>query len=975
MESSEDDGLYSPKDTTRLIFFWCLVWLAVHHLAWPVWKRRRVLALILNPTPVERYRRRLCRSQVYCAVAVVAGIRLLMGCRWSAEDLLYAYSAEHQIFFSMAAGHWIIAIWEDRKNWTFLRGGLTVQDTVSFLDLREGSDPSSFLWQAYLLHHTVAAVAFIAAMRMKVCTGLAAFGLVFEMPVLYMNHREFAVCADTMPQWFKDVRQVEAFWISLRLWFKVARGVPSAVYLYSIFFWREELSKLSTKEALTYHVMAIFFTVLNVFLSETFLYAWEKKDLELASSASSKAEEDLEEKFRLLLRPEEEAKTPQKPRQEDDSSAEDVPEVAKKQLDSVTAEMFTNKAKSEDGALWVEIDKVAYDLTEFLGKHPGGDPILRQFAFKDASKAFHKAKHSMKAKMQMQTYCIGPMVQEIKEYRIFEHTQELQEMFWEFRSLAIVLALACWIFPQSFLVHVRPLSEDAGPAARLLAPGLALTAGSSMLLLGPGFRRLSPAKWTPGAMAFAAAFSAFMVGLGLACQPLRAASLPSGLEIGGVLIFVTEEVMLLTQAEGYRHFFWRRLTMALVFMLLSWWLRDASLDMFYTDTEHALGGVLLGLSIPCVSRLVTAQDEQVLLDRCLNGLAIAALFSSMTLSYMLVPTADRAGLRELANHAWTTWNAYELTTALVSCSASLGSLSIILNQSFGFSAKWASRMTALILSMAVGLYGGLLHWRWLGWVAWFTLTGTLGLRNNAGLDEMQKRGKLGEAPTHRISARAALEMWYLLLGNILWQASLAVLKNLINMLMPKELQFYAPWLPFFKLGEDVDIGVAAYHATKEGVQSEVGPRHFVISVRHMDTAHPDGQRDLQLHRNTAQDMWTKCKDTSSGGLIANVNCFFPHLSGSTHCKEINLSGWTSEEAAKAWSAKNSGLPGMQSHRSSRGQMRTLGSMQAFLKTHGEIRHQDRCSNCARLLESQTLGEKAPDKCRYCGKPGYGYPFF
>lgn len=218
-------------------------------------------------------------------------------------------------------------------------------------------------------------------------------------------------------------------------------------------------------------------------------------------------------------------------------------------------------------------------------------------------------------------------------------------------------------------------------------------------------------------------------------------------------------------------------------------------------------------------------------------------------------------------------------------------------------------------------------------------------------------------------------MWYLLLGNILWQASLAVLKNLINMLMPKELQFYAPWLPFFKLGEDVDIGVAAYHATKEGVQSEVGPRHFVISVRHMDTAHPDGQRDLQLHRNTAQDMWTKCKDTSSGGLIANVNCFFPHLSGSTHCKEINLSGWTSEEAAKAWSAKNSGLPGMQSHRSSRGQMRTLGSMQAFLKTHGEIRHQDRCSNCARLLESQTLGEKAPDKCRYCGKPGYGYPFF
>ncbi|CAE7312163.1 acpP, partial [Symbiodinium necroappetens] len=169
--SSEDDGLYSPKAPSGLA----------------------------------------CVEETAGGPEAISCIAGDFAARRSAEDLLYAYSAEHQIFFSMAAGHWIIAIWEDRKNWTFLRGGLTVQDTVSFLDLREGSDPSSFLWQAYLLHHTVAAVAFIAAMRMKVRARK-------EKPLLAAYFQ--ALCS---------------------------KARPSAVYLYSIFFWREELSKLSTK--------------------------------------------------------------------------------------------------------------------------------------------------------------------------------------------------------------------------------------------------------------------------------------------------------------------------------------------------------------------------------------------------------------------------------------------------------------------------------------------------------------------------------------------------------------------------------------------------------------------------------------------------------------------------------------------------------------------------------------------------------
>eukprot|EP00913_Durusdinium_trenchii_P031072 g29097.t1 len=255
----------------------------------------------------------------------------------------------------------------------------------------------------------------------------------------------------------------------------------------------------------------------------------------------------------------------------------------------------------------------------------------------------------------------------------------------------------------------------------------------------------------------------------------------------------------------------------------------------------------------------------------------------------------------------------------------------------------ASRSVAVMLSVAVGLRSGWSGWRWLAWLSWFALIGTLGQRHIAVLQSLQKSGKLGELPVQRIAVRSAWEMFYLVLGAMIWQVGQGLFKMLINGVMPQELQFYAPWLPFFELGEDVDVGrgerVAAYYAPKEALKSKVGPHHFVCSVRHLDPSHAEGQRDLQLQQNTVRDMWLKCKDTTAGGLVANVNCFFPRLSGSTHCKEINLSGWVSADAADAWKKQHGSLPGGQGP-NSRGQMRTMGSMEAILTPHGEIRHQE-----------------------------------
>ncbi|CAK9017280.1 unnamed protein product [Durusdinium trenchii] len=715
--------------------------------------------------------------------------------------------------------------------------------------------------------------------------------------------------------------------------------------------------------------MAIFFSILNWGLASTFLTAWRKKDMDMAESCATKAK-DFEEKFRQLLHPEDEAHVAEKEMKEEEQSiAEDLPEVVKKPLMQVTPELFASKVQGESGELWLEIDNVAYDLTEFIGKHPGGDQILRQFAGKDASKAFHKAKHSMKAKMQMQMYCVGPMMKELKEYRIFEHTNEVRTLSFSFMQVAALLAFACWLLPYSYYPSVRSLQATESFTARLLAPGLAFAAGTSTLLL-PGRQRFNPSTWTCGAIYFAVCFTAILVGLELARRPVVTDAWPSGLEIGAVTIFVVEEVALHLGAEGWRYLYWRRIFLAAGLLLLSWNLRGATLDMVDHSPEHVMGGLLLGLGIPAICRLASSQNE-VVMEQALQGLALTTFACLPWLLYLLMPEQD--GLRTLALHAWANWTVNTLVMAIASSLCALVFVAMVLSEACA-SKPLASRSVAVMLSVAVGLRSGWSGWRWLAWLSWFALIGTLGQRHIAVLQSLQKSGKLGELPVQRIAVRSAWEMFYLVLGAMIWQVGQGLFKMLINGVMPQELQFYAPWLPFFELGEDVDVGVAAYYAPKEALKSKVGPHHFVCSVRHLDPSHAEGQRDLQLQQNTVRDMWLKCKDTTAGGLVANVNCFFPRLSGSTHCKEINLSGWVSADAADAWKKQHGSLPGGQGP-NSRGQMRTMGSMEAILTPHGEIRHQDRCSSCARLSESATLGEKAPERCKFCGKKNFGYPFF
>ena len=61
----------------------------------------------------------------------------------------------------------------------------------------------------------------------------------------------------------------------------------------------------------------------------------------------------------------------------------------------------------QDG--WMVIEGGVYDVTDLLASHPGGKNILIKHFGKDATKNFHRAGHSSRARGQMAEYLIGSL--------------------------------------------------------------------------------------------------------------------------------------------------------------------------------------------------------------------------------------------------------------------------------------------------------------------------------------------------------------------------------------------------------------------------------------------------------------------------------------------------------------------------------------------------------------------------------------
>ncbi|CAG2163669.1 unnamed protein product [Oppiella nova] len=67
---------------------------------------------------------------------------------------------------------------------------------------------------------------------------------------------------------------------------------------------------------------------------------------------------------------------------------------------------------NETDSLWVIVESKVYDITHFLGEHPGGRDILREYGGMDATNRFREVEHSADAIEMMKAYKIGRVVGE-----------------------------------------------------------------------------------------------------------------------------------------------------------------------------------------------------------------------------------------------------------------------------------------------------------------------------------------------------------------------------------------------------------------------------------------------------------------------------------------------------------------------------------------------------------------------------------
>lgn len=990
-------GLLSVTDASWL----CVVWLVV----WFLFNQLYGICALNRPTDLitcsalrkrEAYTRRLWRSQVYCLAAVVSGVRLISRWQRLPEDMLLDFSFEHQIFFAMAVGHWTISAWEDDNGRALLGGGL--DNTM----LRGVRDPAELLHTAYLVHHFVAACGYFAMLRLQRCAAVGTFGLIFELPVLLMNRREIGLHAERVPAWLRNQEGVARHWSCFYSLWLVGRGGPTAVYLYSLLYWRQHLSALSSDELYLYHGMAVFFTILNcVFLNV--LEAWARRDrAAVARGAGGLAEADVDVKgagFGAEIAAAQEDS-------EEEEDADPKEHLNAEPLLEVPNEIFERMVGKDGARLMVAIDGSAFDLTDFLEEHPGGEQILRKFAGQDATQAFRRAGHSASAKAEMFRYMVGPLVYNSGRYRIFEHAADLlncgfllARTFLGLLLQTVLLGSSCYggyaatspggvlLTPLAWVsgkVPQGPGTEEAvGRLARRLVLLMIMTAiglGSFILKcfvavrpLSCSFRENVVALSVGGYVAALLTSSASLYGEGL---PGLGASF--SLELTGSAVLLLEaRPWAALQGGGSRGGRGRYATAAII---TSWAWRglrgptasEATLAArLATLVGEALGPGLVALVFGASLCLLlrgggSADNRDELAATAVHGVSLSGFYGGLLLFALLYgdPVAQRTAVALTETPGFLRC----LSCATVSC---VCFFVVILDGAFICSPAFISRAVAFSL---VAVSGGLSGYRWLTLCAFTWYLSSLAHRNRESLKEAAWQER--SISPHIIGATAMWDQFRLALGTFVWKILIIALQNVAGVLLPVEMRFYACEIPIFDLGSNVAFGVSAHYSPNQA-REQKRPKHFVCNVgqiancgRHVAAGMMDAQRTL----NSLRDVWGEFQEPEMKGLVSNVICVFPRVASQGVTKEINLSAWESERDAYEWYAKSHGHQTIMKQHSS-GALQTFGNLLTSAKPSVPIRHQDRCMHCMRVVEARKFGVRAPRQCGNCGGPTFHYPWF
>ncbi|CAK0828958.1 unnamed protein product, partial [Prorocentrum cordatum] len=801
------------------------------------------------------YAARLVRAQAYCALAVLGGARLLLGCRRLPEDLLEAFGPEHQVLFAMAAGHWAVAIREDAGGMPLLGPGL----------------------ECYVCHHAVALAGYLGLLRLRSCAAVGALGLIFELPVLLLNHRELALAASPQPVWLRQKVDVSRHWQATLLLFWLARGGSAALYVVSLVFWRRHIAALRLEEKLLYHGMAIFFSLLNY----TFLLvldSWSRHDLEHAVWNTRAWNVDADD---VAL---------------DATAATADPQA--RALAAVAPEVLA--AGLGEGTLLIAIDGSVYDVAPFLQEHPGGESVLRQWAAQDASEAFRRAKHSRSAHSLMARYIVGPLQRPPREYRIFEHAQEMQAV------LALGARAAFAFAAQAAALACLPIGAAGGPPeepAALLLLALALAAAEGALaaaagsLLGAG-----PLAWTWEEHALALGLLGHRAGaLRCARGPWPAAA-PPALELGAWALLATE--LLLEWPAGGPG---RRRLAATAALALAAWAARGRLQPGAAGPGELLAPLAMAWPLRAALQAASGRGSGARsAELVVHALQLAGLYGAALA--LALAAASPAGERLLlALWASPARLVGELLLADVAAAPARWfkdapnplSLLVTVYVATCQSAAFAARGAAFLIGLSCVAAGGLSDARWLSAAALVAHLAALAARGRAQLHEAALVGRFAEVPRHVVGSVALWDQLRAVLAILIWRLLVMPWSRIVGALLPSQVRLYACEAPFFRLGDNVALGVAMqYSPLPRTGEKPLPPAHFVCSASHLAQ---DAVGDIGKAAGAFADSWRELHAPGLSGLVACTSAVFP-CTAQGFAKEVTLSAWASEARARRWAA-------------------------------------------------------------------------
>jgi len=288
------------------VFAWIAFWCALH-VAVPlivpgflyILGRKECAKVVredylhLNGTK-RAYWRRLVRSQFYYAFAAIAGWFLLLT-KYDliayftldrdarpVEGMLETWNASFEIPFAVAVAHWCLSFVEDYACRDLLSADIQNAKMPNGSKVKLEFDADKALFSAYCVHHIVTAGAYLWCLETHSLSALCVLGLVFEMPVIFMNLREFVVTFDKdMGGIIKnkiDTKFLPTTWNFILFTVLGCRYNATLIYIWSLIFWRDEVAELGPSSWFAYHILAIFFSVLNMYLTGL-LFVWANQDM------------------------------------------------------------------------------------------------------------------------------------------------------------------------------------------------------------------------------------------------------------------------------------------------------------------------------------------------------------------------------------------------------------------------------------------------------------------------------------------------------------------------------------------------------------------------------------------------------------------------------------------------------------------------------------------------------------------------